>query len=108
MNETIIFTKTKNELLEKANYIIKKPYIEDFHKECLSYWIEWFEKNYDQIDLPDLNETKFFYRIYWNIETKMVGIQKWKDADEDLVVWEENIYVSKPDVLDGKETIVIE
>lgn len=108
MNESIIFTKSKEELYEKADFIINEVETSEIHKKSIKRWIEWFKKNYDKINLENLNETDYFYRIYWNIETNMVGIQKWKDADVDLVVWEENLYVSKPDVLDGEQTIVLE
>ena len=108
MNESIIFTKSKEELYEKADFIINEVETSEIHKKSIKRWIEWFKKNYDKINLENLNETDYFYRIYWNIETNMVGIQKWKDADVDLVVWEENLYVSKADVLDGEQTIVLE
>lgn len=106
MNELIIFSKTKTELINKVNSYLNDDEIEEYYKKCLLKWKEWFNDNEDKIVLSDLCGSDCFYRAYYN--DGVLGIQRWKESDNETVIWERNIYTSKADILDDEETIVIQ
>ena len=105
MNNAILFSKNKEELLSKIVMIINDDTIKEEIRGYFKEWRKWFNENGKSIELKDLSSTNNFYRAYYH--SGIFGIQIWELNDEGLVVWKKNIYVSGPDVLDDTDTIVI-
>ena len=106
MENLIIFSKTKSDLIEKINKYIEDNEIEESYKTCLQQWIQWFNRNIGKISIVDLSDTEYFYRAYYNEGT--FGIQVWKEVDEDTVAWDRNLYISGNDFLNDENTIILE
>lgn len=105
MDNNILFSKNKNELLYKINIIINDDQIKIEYRECFKKWINWYEKNEESIKLVNLEGTNKFYRAYYN--EGIYGIQIWELREDNLIFWHRNLYVSEPDVLDDTSTVII-
>lgn len=105
MIDFIIFSKNKDELINKVNSYLIDPEIACDYKDKLKEWKSWYDSKKDSIHLEDLTGSKNFYRAYYN--NGIYGIQVWNDVNDDTVVWERNIYVSAEDVLDDENTKVL-
>jgi len=103
-----LFSKNKEDLNSKINYLIKEESIDIEYKNALERWLVWFKKNYDLITLPDITEKSKFYRAFYS-DPDLFGIQIWEtsEADDTLKIWSSNVVFSDYHELNDDKTIII-